>query len=474
MRVGLISTYELGHQPLHVASPAAALRAAGHEVRALDLSVEFWDPEFVAWADAVAASVPMHTAMRLAVSAAERVRAERPELPIAFYGLYAPVSREHVVGNVADRVIAGEYEPALVSWVGELEEAGASPTAPGTDTGTGATLINLGRSQFHVPARDLLPGLDKYARVVVEGEERLAGYTEATHGCAHECRHCPIPAVYGGRTRLIDRDVVLADIEQQVAAGARHITFGDPDFLNGWRHALKVVHALHERFPDVTYDVTVKVEHILRDEAIWKEFADTGCLFVVSAVECVNDRILQLLDKGHDAADVFHAVEVLRTAGIEMRPSLLPFTPWSSVADVADIFDFVTDHDLVANVDPVQYSIRLLLPTGSLLLDLPEMQPHLGSYDEQKLTWAWEPADPAVDALQQRLAVIAEDAAASEEPAEQTFVRMRTAVLEAAGHADPPGAASEGVPQQLPQRPGLTEPWFCCAEPTEGQFGVLA
>ena len=67
MRVLLISTYELGHQPLHVASPAAALRRAGHEVRCLDLSVQPWDAGALQWTQAVGFSVPMHTAMRLAL-----------------------------------------------------------------------------------------------------------------------------------------------------------------------------------------------------------------------------------------------------------------------------------------------------------------------------------------------------------------------------------------------------------------------
>ena len=114
MRVLLVNTYELGHQPLHVASPAAALRAAGHDVRCVDLAVERWHD--VDWAEKVAFSVPMHTAMRLAVRAAEQVRDTRPELPICFYGLYAPVSRDLTLGRIADRLIAGEYEPALVAW----------------------------------------------------------------------------------------------------------------------------------------------------------------------------------------------------------------------------------------------------------------------------------------------------------------------------------------------------------------------
>jgi len=41
-----------------------------------------------------------------------------------------------------------------------------------------------------------------------------------------------------------------------VAAGATHITFGDPDFLNGPGHALKVVRAAHAEFPRLTFDFT--------------------------------------------------------------------------------------------------------------------------------------------------------------------------------------------------------------------------
>src|SRR5688500_9894669 len=110
MRVLLVSTYELGHQPLHVASPAAALRREGHDVRCLDLSVQPWDGGIAEWADAVAFSVPMHTAMRLAMRASRALRAVRPDVPVCFYGLYAPVSRDLTIGRLADRVIAGEYE----------------------------------------------------------------------------------------------------------------------------------------------------------------------------------------------------------------------------------------------------------------------------------------------------------------------------------------------------------------------------
>ncbi len=466
MRVLLISTYELGHQPLHVASPAAALRRAGHEVRCLDLSVQPWDAGALEWTHAVGFSVPMHTAMRLALSAGRRVRREHPGLPICFYGLYAPVSRELVERELAARAIAGEYEPALVAWVDEL----AAPGAGVVDSDR--PIIHLQRGTFHAPARELLPELERYARLAVGGEERLVGYVEASHGCVHRCRHCPVPAVYDGRIRVVQVDTVLRDVECLAGVGARHITFGDPDFLNGWRHSLAIVRALHERFPDLTFDCTTKVEHVLERAGVWEEMAASGCLFIVSALESVNDEILVRLDKGHTSAEAVLAIDLLREHGIETRPSFMPFTPWTTPRDVLEIVDFVAAHDMVANVDPVQYTIRLLVPEGSLLLERKDLREHLGPYEAERLCYPWRSADPAADRLQGRLNALVQQSAAAEEPAGLTFARIRAAVREATG--EPAVAEPEPIPMGSSEgRPRLTEPWFCCAEPTEDQFGPV-
>src|SRR4051812_21586557 len=425
MRLLLVSTYELGHQPLHVASPAAALRAAGHEVRCLDLAVERWRAADVEWAERVAFSVPMHTAMRLAVRAAEQVKRARPELPVCFYGLYAPVSRDRTLGRVADQLIAGEYEPALLRWVAG-EEAGP--------------LVQLGRGSFSLPARDLLPPLETYAHLALGGEERPVGYVEASHGCVHMCRHCPIPSVYDGRIRIVAADTVLADIEQLVAMGARHITFGDPDFLNGRKHSLAIVRAMHERFPELTFDCTTKVEHVLEFAHLWPELAACGCLFVVTAVEILSDAILARLDKGHSARQAGDAVALLREHGIEPRPSLMPFTPWSEHEDVADVVRWIERHDLVGNVDPVQLSIRLLVPEGSLVLERDDWD--RGAYDPEALSWRWT---SELDPLQRDIAAIAERGGG--------FAEIRAAVLGS--------EAGQILAGSVEGRPRLTEPWFC-------------
>ncbi len=458
MRVLLVSTYELGHQPLHLAAPAAALRAAGHDVRTLDTSVEPWTREPVEWAEAVAFSVPMHTAMRLALRAAAAVRAARPEVPICLYGLYATVSRDLTLGpgGVVDHAVAGEYEEGLAAWADALDPKRSDATGRDSEPHQVAPIIDLGRRRpAGIPVREGLPPLERYAHLALEGEERQVGYVEASHGCLHRCGHCPVPVVYDGRIRIVPEDVVVADIEGLVAAGARHITFGDPDFLNGPQHSRRVVAAMHERWPELTFDCTVKVEHILRHENLWAEFAAAGCLFVVSAFETVNDETLDRLDKGHTTADAAAAVALLRRHGIEIRPSFLPFTPWTTLDEVADIVDFAAATDLVPNVDPIQYTIRLLVPQGSLLEPVLAAEGRLKTYDAERLTWTWASEDSAVDELQVRLAAIVEGAQTAGEPIGQIYERVRTAVHAAAGrHTDPVSVTSVG-------RPRLTEPWFC-------------
>lgn len=460
MRVLLVSTYELGHQPVHLASPAARLLEAGHDVRAVDLAVDSLDRDMLGWAEALAVSVPMHTAMRLAVDVLRGVRRERPDLPVAVYGLYAAVSADRTVGELADVALVGEYEPELVAWVSEVERG---------STGGPAVRVDISQGRFLPPARHLLPPLERYARLEVDGEQRLAGYVEASHGCRHRCRHCPIPAVYDGRFRIVDVDTTMADISQLVEMGAHHVTLGDPDFLNGPAHALRVLEAAHEAFPGLTFDVTIKVEHLLRHADLLPRLAQANVLFVVSAFESVEDHVLEFLDKGHTVADMAAAVQVAREAGLDLHPSWMPFTPWTEPSGVLGMFEFLHAHDLVPVTDPVQASIRMLVPDGSLTLEIPEMRPHLRGYDPEALGHRWESQIPETDAAQRALESIASVDADGGRSSTDT---LRTMWVEAARRlGGDPGAVPHLVPS--PGRPRLTEAWFCCAEPTAGQLGSV-
>ncbi len=273
-------------------------------------------------------------------------------------------------------IIGGEFETDLV----ELYQRLSSANGQKHDTVQGEAVIALDRQQFLVPDRSPMPNLDSYAKLVMgDGRMRRVGYTEASRGCKHRCRHCPIVPIYNGRFLIVQPEIVLADIRQQVEAGAQHITFGDPDFLNGPGHAMPIVQALHHEFPELTYDVTIKVEHLLKHDHLLPILRDTGCLFITSAVEATSDHILAIMEKGHTHADFVQAATRLRQLGLDLNPTFVAFTPWTTPFDYLTMLRTIEELDLIENVAPIQYAIRLLIPAGSRLLELSDVRELVGS-----------------------------------------------------------------------------------------------
>jgi Radical SAM superfamily len=457
VRVLLVSCYELGHQPLHIASAGAFLRAAGHQVSAVDLAIQHLGEADLGSPELVAIAVPMHTAMRMAVPVARAVRERRGAgVRIALFGLYAPLCGPALEPGLVDTVIGGEYEQALVSVA---------------DGNPDRRAVVFDRLRFPMPARDLLPQLERYTKLLVDGEERLTGYVEATRGCVHRCRHCPVPAVYDGRIRVWQREVLVEDVARLWEDGMRHLTFGDPDFLNAVPHALAIARAVHERCPQLTFDITTKVEHILQHPQVVAELRELGLLFIVSAVESTSPRVLGLLDKGHSAEDVRAALCICRSLGVELRPSLLPFTPWSTLRDQLDLLDLIAGDGLVDSVDPVQLSIRLLVPPGSLLLGRPEMREHLRGYDPAGFSHLWQHPDPTMDILQTEIAELVATDADGGMPQRSTHTAIRRLSARAAAAAGLPWPeAGRELPPERGAPPRLSESWFCCAEPTTAQL----
>ena len=401
----LVSCYEPGHQPQGVASAAAHLQRAGFQPTCLDLAVEPLDDAARARLGAarlVAISVPMHTALMLGRRVAAHVRRANPGAHLCVFGMYATLNRALLAAE-ADSVLGPDCEAQLVELAESLAGGGAAAVAPGPP----------GRTPSLVPDRRALPPLSKYARLAIAGEQRIAGHVESTRGCKHLCRHCPIPPVYGGRFFAVPADVVLADARAQIGAGARHIDFGDPDFLNGPQHALRIARALHDEHPEITFSFTAKVEHIVAQAALIPELAAAGALFVVSAVESLSDRVLAALAKGHSAADVPRALEIVRGAGMSLRPTLVAFTPWTTLDDYLELCRFIRAHVLEDEIDPVQLSLRLLVPPGSLLLAAPDIAPFLGPLDEEALSYRWTHPDPRMDRLADDVGALVEQAAAA-------------------------------------------------------------
>ncbi len=414
VNVLLISTYDLGHQPFGLASPAAWLAGAGHEVACADLCVESLDLDLVRAADLVAFYLPMHTATRLAAPVIERVRRLNPAAHICCYGLYAPLNESYLRGLWAGTILGGEFEAGLVSLAERL--TAVKPVADQAEP-----VISLDRLQFRVPARSGLPPLEKYATLRVGGTSKRTGYTEASRGCKHLCRHCPIVPVYQGAFRVVQAEIVLADIRQQVEAGAEHVTFGDPDFFNGPAHAMRIVEEMHREWPELTFDATIKIEHLLRNRNLLPRLRETGCLFVTSAVESVDDEVLAKLDKGHTRADFIEVAGLFRSLGLALAPTFIPFTPWTTRESYRELLEVISELDLVDNVAPVQLALRLLIPRGSRLLELPDVQDVVRRFDEPALLYRWEHPNPEIESLAAQALRIASSRGSRREPSDDAI-----------------------------------------------------
>ena len=460
-RIVLISPYELGRQPFGLAEPARWLDDAGFQVRCCDLSVERLPADTLAEADMVGIYLAMHTATRIAFEVLPKVRAMAPHATLCAYGLYAPVNARGLRRLGVDTIIGGEYEPHILA-LAERVRADESRPALGVVNSTG-------KIAFRTPKRDALPSLERYAGLLMpDGTSRALGFAEASRGCKHLCRHCPVVPVYKGRFRIVPVDVVVADIAQQVAMGARHVSFGDPDFLNGPTHALRVARALHAAFPELTWDATVKIEHIVRYPGHVETLAESGCLFLISAVESIDDSILARLAKGHTARDFERAVAICRAAGLDLTPTFVPFTPWTTIGGYRALLARLIHLRLVESVPAVQLSIRLLVPAGSHMFEIEGFADLVDAFDDDMLGYPWRHPDPAVDALQARVQALAETAADTGEPRRTTFERIWGCVHEALGDAPPvlPDDVGAAVPMH-------SEPWYCCAEPTASQLAAV-
>lgn len=433
----LISTYELGRQPFGLASPAAWLRAAGHEVAVADLACGPLPAEAVSDAELIAFFLPMHTATRLFPRLLERVRGMNSRARLCAYGLYAPLNAAVLRRAGVDTILGGEFEQDLVRAAGG---------------GRAGVHVSLARQRFLAPDRSGLPPLGAYAQLAMNGSTRRVGYTEASRGCKHLCRHCPVVPVYNGVFRVVQREVVLEDIRRQVAAGAEHITFGDPDFFNGPGHAMAIVEALHAEWPRLSYDVTIKVEHLLRHRELLPELRETGCLFVTSAVESLDDAVLERLAKGHTRAAFDEALQLMRQAGLEMSPTFIPFTPWTTAESYREFLRALLDRNLAEQVAPIQLAIRLLISEGSLLLELPEIRGRIEPFDPRGLCYPWR--NPGMD-----------DLCASVQQAIKRAERRRLGRLETFRVVwDLAGTGEWPVDAPMQSRatiPYLTEPWYC-------------
>jgi hypothetical protein len=98
---------------------------------------------------------------------------------------------------------------------------------------------------------------------------------------------------------------------------------------------------------------------------------------------------------------------------------------------------------------------------------LDEVRRNVGPFDPESLFYPWKHADPRVDALSETVQAIAAEGDRRKESRSMVFERIWKAAHAAAGLEVPILQPSQEPALAIPF---LSEPWYCCAEPTREQF----
>jgi hypothetical protein len=218
---------------------------------------------------------------------------------------------------------------------------------------------------------------------------------------------------------------------------------------------MRIVEALARDCPGVSYDVTIKVEHLKQQADLLPRLRDTGCAFVTCAVESFDDEVLEKLEKGHTHADFVAVAEHCRAIGLTLSPTFVAFTPWTTIESYGGMLREIERLELVPAVSPIQYAIRLLIPQGSRMLELPDVRALVAGFNPASLAHTWRHPDPRVDALQRELEALV--GSRLNAPRDALFTRVTEIACAAAG--------TKALPREpLLARaavPYLNEPWYC-------------
>ena len=437
MKILLLSFYDLGKQPKIISELYKKLDNGSNQIDIVDYSIEEKDLTLDNY-DVLGIYASMHTA---SVLAEQYLRDRKLPNKLFVFGLYANVFSE----MFSDFQSIHSFDSDELESLLEVQ-------------------LNPNYSFKHsVPDRTILPSITDYSHIVDGSNNLIAGSVETTYGCKHECTHCPVPIEFKGMFKTFGTEKIITDVTNQVEEGAKHISFNDPDFFNGPKHALKILQLLNEKHPSITYDSTIKVEHILKYPDYFQELKNLNMLFVISAFETTNDHVLNILQKNHSFNDLNKAVELSLENNIDIRPTWMPFSPWTEQNDLISIIKLIENYKLRETVDPIQLTIKLLVPKNSLILKKPEMKEYLLDYDPASFSYAWQYKFPNIDNIQNELFTYV-----LQHESENEYTQYLGLVDILESHTNETLLNSEKYSQRIV--PKLSETWFCCAEPNKIQL----
>src|SRR2546427_1277273 len=316
-------------EPLGLERVAQALRAAGHEVRLLDLQI-FSHKDYVRELDtfkprAVGFSLNYLANVPEVLDLAAATRSRRPETFIFAGGHSASFITgellEHA-GGALDCVVRGEGEitaPRVLEGLGDPR----LDTVPGvvTRTGAGPAATLLEDLDRFPPARDLTRHRRRYFIGVLDP----CASAEFTRGCPWDCNFCSAWTFYGRSYRKFDAAAAgedLASIREPNVFIVDDVAFIRPE------HGMAIADEVERRGIHKRYYLETRADVLLRNREVFARSTRLGLRYMFLGIEAIDEEGLRLHRKRVHVDQNMRALEIARALGLVVAINIIADPDW--------------------------------------------------------------------------------------------------------------------------------------------------
>ena len=316
-------------EPLGLERVAAAVRAAGHEVRLLDLQIfshaDYWKeladfaPQAVGFSVNYLANVPE------VIDLSKETKAKRPDTFVFVGGhsasFVAAEFLEHAEGTI-DCIVRGEGEiiaPRVLEAIGDPKLC----TLPGvvTTSGAGPSPTLLDDLDRFMPARDLGRKRHKYFIGVLDP----CASVEFTRGCPWDCSFCSAWTFYGRSYRKGSPEAAGEDLARIREPNV--FIVDDVAFIHA-EHGDAIASEIERRRIRKQYYLETRCDVLLRNEEVFRRWRRLGLNYMFLGLEALDADGLKAFRKRTTPTVNNKALEVARSMGLSVAINIIADPDW--------------------------------------------------------------------------------------------------------------------------------------------------
>jgi len=314
-------------EPLGIECVAAACRAAGHEVRLIDLQV-FSHAELTREIlnfrpDAIGFGLNYLSNVPEVIDLAKQAKDQLKDVLIFCGGHSVSFIAEEVLGHgggAIDAIIKGEGEttvPAMLAAAPRIDglPGVVTPRVAGPRSGMQAD-INAIR-----PARDLTRRRRKY----FIGELDPCASIEFSRGCPWDCSFCSAWTFYGRSYRQADPALCAEEMSRIREPNA--FIVDDVAFIHA-DHGMAIADHLERLRVRKRYYLETRCDVLIRNEEVFARWAKMGLTYMFLGLESLDADQLKAFRKRSTPNQNFQALEIARRLKIDVAINLITDPSW--------------------------------------------------------------------------------------------------------------------------------------------------